>query len=257
MSDQIIPFRFGDTSVRTIQIDGEPWFVAADIAELLGSKAASGITRMVDDEDKGFHKVVTPGGEQTLVIINESGLFTALLRSNHPSAKAIRRWVTSEVLPAIRKTGSYTAQAAPLSELDIIKQQHGAISILLEHNERMAVEVATLTPSAEAWNELVSAKGDYDVAEAAKILAHAGISTGQQRLFEFMREIRWTFRAPHGKWEPYSDAVDNGYLAMKPQSHFHPGTGEKVIDPPQVRVTLKGVERLRVRMTSTLKAVTA
>jgi len=111
-------FDYEGQDVRTVAIDCEPWFVAADVAKILGSRAASGITRMIDDEDKGFHKVETPGGVQTLQVINESGLFTALLRSNNRNAKPLRRWVTSVVLPQIRKTGSYSIPA-PAPELDV------------------------------------------------------------------------------------------------------------------------------------------
>jgi len=199
----------------------------------------------------------TPGGAQTRTLISESGLYSAILRSTIPQAKAFKRWVTCEVLPAIRKTGSYVAPAAPVGmNLDTIRQLNAAVGTLLEHNERMAVEVTALTPRAEAWDELASAQGDYDVAEAAKILARAGVETGPQRLFDQLHDLGWTFRAPGtGKWEPYASQVSLGYLTAKPQSHFHPRTGVRLLDPPQVRVTLKGIERLRIRLTTNLKAV--
>ena len=139
MTTKIVPFTFNGAEVRTITIEGEPWFISTDVARILGAQSASGITRMIDDEDKGFHKVVTPGGAQDLVIINESGLFTAMLRSNNPNAKPLRRWVTSEVLPMIRKTGSYITPAAaptPVSlDLDAIRQLNTAVGILLAANE--------------------------------------------------------------------------------------------------------------------------
>ena len=100
---EMIPFTYQDSPVRTVVVDGEPRFVASDIAKILGVRAASGITRMVDEENKGFHKVETPGGSQNVVILDESGLYTALIRSNHPKAKPFRKWVTTEVLPSIRR----------------------------------------------------------------------------------------------------------------------------------------------------------
>lgn len=102
-------FQYQDTTVRTItEDDGEQvWFVAADVARVLGAGSAGRIARMADEEDKGFHNVETPGGQQRLTTLNESGLYTCLIRSNNPKAKPFRRWVTSEVLPTIRKTGSY------------------------------------------------------------------------------------------------------------------------------------------------------
>lgn len=108
--------------------------------------------------------------------------------------------------------------------------------------------VATLTPSATAWDELASASGDYEVADAAKILARAGIETGRQRLFTQIADLGWILRGSHGSWKAYQSAVDSGYLAEKPVKHFHPKSGEVVLDPPQVRVTVKGLERLRVRL---------
>lgn len=109
-------------------------------------------------------------------------------------------------------------------------------------------EVAVLAPKAGAWDDLASAEGDYEVADAAKMLARAGIETGQRRLFEQLRAGRWIFRGSHGKWRAYQDKVDAGLLAELPQWHFLPKTGEKVIDPPQVRVTVNGLEKLRATM---------
>ena len=110
--------------------------------------------------------------------------------------------------------------------------------------------VAALEPSATAWDELASASGDYEVADAAKILARAGIETGRQRLFIQIADLGWILRGSHGSWKAYQSAVDSGYLAEKPVKHFHPKSGEVVLDPPQVRVTVKGLERLRVRLGS-------
>lgn len=121
---ELIPFAYEGTPVRTIiGSDGEPWWVATDIARVLGIRAASGITRMVDDEDKGFHKVETPGGPQKLAIINESGLYTALIRSNHPGAKPFRKWVTDEVLPSIRRHGGYIDPRASEHQLNALIRQ--------------------------------------------------------------------------------------------------------------------------------------
>lgn len=111
-------------------------------------------------------------------------------------------------------------------------------------------QIAELAPRAEAWDELASAEGDYEVADAAKMLARAGVETGRQRLFAQLDSLGWIYRAASGKWKARQTAVDSGYLAEKPQSHHHPRTGELVLDPPQVRVTLRGLERLRVRLGS-------
>lgn len=97
-------------SIRTVTVDGEPWFVAKDVADALGyQNSRDAIKNHVDDEDKGVAKHDTPGGTQEMTIINESGLYSLVLSSKLPSAKKFKRWVTKEVIPSIRKTGSYSA----------------------------------------------------------------------------------------------------------------------------------------------------
>ncbi|CAG7622404.1 phage antirepressor KilAC domain-containing protein [Leucobacter soli] len=87
-------------------------------------------------------------------------------------------------------------------------------------------QIAELAPRADAWDELASADGDYAVADAAKMLARAGVEIGPQRLFNALADLSWIFRGPQGKWRAYQDKVDAGYLAELPQSHHHPRTGE-------------------------------
>lgn len=105
---QVIPFKFEAREVRTLLIDDQPWFVAADVAAALEYRIAGDMTRNLDDDEKGTQIVRTPGGEQEMLVINESGLYSAILRSRKAEAKRFKKWVTAEVLPAIRKHGSYT-----------------------------------------------------------------------------------------------------------------------------------------------------
>ena len=100
---------FGE--VRTVEINGEPWFVGKDIADALGygkgKSLNNAVANHVDDEDKGVTEMMTPGGMQQMTIVNESGMYALIFGSKLPSAKKFKRWVTSEVLPSIRKTGEY------------------------------------------------------------------------------------------------------------------------------------------------------
>lgn len=99
--------------IRGLKIEGEPWFVGKDIATALGySDTAQAIRKHIDDEDKGVVESTTPGGKQNITIINESGLYSLMLKSKLPGAKKFKRWVTSEVLPSIRKTGAYSVPGA-------------------------------------------------------------------------------------------------------------------------------------------------
>lgn len=97
--------------LRTVMIDGEPWAVGKDVAAALGyAKPTDAVRKKVDPEDRGISKMETPSGEQETTVINESGLYALILSSKLPTAKRFKRWVTSEVLPALRKAGSYTVQ---------------------------------------------------------------------------------------------------------------------------------------------------
>jgi prophage antirepressor-like protein len=108
MNTQLIPFDFEGRPVRVVtDAQGEPWFVAADIAQSLEYRMASDMTRSLDDDEKGTQIVRTPSGDQEMLVINESGLYSAILRSRKPDAKRFKRWITHEVIPSIRKTGTY------------------------------------------------------------------------------------------------------------------------------------------------------
>lgn len=120
---------FGD--VRTIMIDGEPWFVGRDVAISLGygkgTAPTNAIKRHVDDEDKGFTEIVTPSGNQNMAIVNESGLYSLIFGSKLESAKKFKKWVTSEVLPQLRKTGSYGTPKLPQTPMELLELHYEAI----------------------------------------------------------------------------------------------------------------------------------
>ena len=101
-------FRFNTIEVRTVDINGQVWFIAGDIAKALDYADAVQMTRVLDEDEKGLHTMQTLGGDQQVTIISESGLYHALLKSRKPQARPFRRWVTQEVLPAIRRSGSYS-----------------------------------------------------------------------------------------------------------------------------------------------------
>lgn len=103
----LVPFAYGDALIRVIERDGDPWWVAGDVAKVLGYREAYHMVRMLDDDEAAPHIVGTLGGQQEMITISESGLYHAVLKSRRPDAKVFRKWVTAEVLPAIRKRGSY------------------------------------------------------------------------------------------------------------------------------------------------------
>ncbi len=110
-------FQFQSTEVRTVDRDGQVWFVAGDVAKALNYNETKDMTRFLDEDEKGAHIVPTLGGDQSVTILSESGLYHALLKSRKPQARPFRRWVTSEVLPAIRRGGSYSGTAPQIPNL--------------------------------------------------------------------------------------------------------------------------------------------
>lgn len=241
MSADLIPFAYEGVELRSVVIDGEPWFIAADALALLDLGRSS--TASLDDDEKGVHTMDTPGGRQSVAIISESGLYSLILRSRKPEAKAIKRWITREVLPAIRKTGTYSVAPAAIETREelLARAVLEATSALAEKDAHIAV----LEPKAKTFDVFLSSTGDYSVNEASKTLSRDhGILTGQQRLFAFMEKLRWIYRDGKGRPVPYQTQVDNGRLVAKAQFHYHPETGEVVADPPQIRITAKGLEAL-------------
>lgn len=137
--------------VRTVELDGQPWLVGKDVAEALGYKnPRDAITRHVDAEDKGVVKHDTPSGEQEMLIVNESGLYSLILSSKMPKAKAFKHWVTSEVLPALRKNGVYETVKA---------QQH--IEQLEATNERLTAAIQAVSTAKEQLAEVTDLRNDF------------------------------------------------------------------------------------------------
>lgn len=239
-------FSYIGHDVRTVLIGDDVHIVVSDLARILGYRSAADAARLLRDRHIGYAEVRTHGGIQKMLVTDEAGFNRLILRSNAKNAEEVQDWVTDVVLPEIRQTGSYNAPAAPveLSRMEIL-----TMALESEHRAVAAEgQVAELEPRAGAWDALASAKGDYSVGDAAKMLARAGIPTGPTRLFGQLATLKWTFRGGDGVWRAYADRVADGCLAEKPSSHYHPKTGEQVVDPPQIRVTIKGLERLRQRL---------
>jgi prophage antirepressor-like protein len=107
---RMVGFYYEASEVRTLVIDGVTWFVAKDVCDILGLQNSHDVlSKQLDDDEKGVEKIYSPGGYQDTNVVNESGLYSLIFRSNKPEAKAFRKWVTSEVLPTIRKNGFYIA----------------------------------------------------------------------------------------------------------------------------------------------------
>lgn len=252
-------FRYRDRDVRTVLVDSEPWFVANDVCAVLEIVNVGSALARLDDDEKGSIRLTdgTPGNPNR-ALVSEPGLYTLTLRSDKPEAKTFRRWVTHEVLPRIRRTGRYepTPVAPALPDLSTAEGQLAVVDMLREQvQQRIAADqraelaehrAAELEPAAASWETLATAHGDFLVGDAAKILSRdPAIKLGRDRLFTILRDRRWIYRqVGDGRWRCYQTAIDTGWLTEVPASHYHPRTGELVLDAPQVRVTVRGLGRL-------------
>ena len=230
---------FGE--VRTLSIDGEPWFVGKDVADILGyTNPRDALAKHVDDEDKNTVAICdgTPGNPNTTVI-NESGLYSLVLSSKLPTAKKFKRWVTSEVLPAIRKHGGYVAGQEHMSDEELMaKALLMAQKTIADRDARISalqVEVAVAQPKAANFDELVDRNLLTGIRETAKEL---GI---KQKVFvDFLLNKKYLHRSKSGKLTPTAGRGD-GLFEMK--ECFNDKTSWA---GTQVMVTPKGRETFRL-----------
>jgi anti-repressor protein len=217
--------------------DGTAYVEAPAFARTLSYSSTQAALKQVEDEEWGYAERLTPGGPQRMKVIYEDGIWELIFRSTLLSAKAIKTRVKA-ILRELRETGVVDTREKPLTELEVARRYVAALE-----------RVAELEPAAHSWNTLADADGDYSVSDAAKILARdPTIEIGRDRLFRYLASARWIFRTGAGRWAAYQNQIDNGRMAELPQSHPHPETGERVLDPPQVRVTVKGLHELHKRM---------
>jgi phage antirepressor protein len=228
---------FGE--IRTVEIDSEPWFVGKDVAEVLGySKARNAILAHVDTEDKKDAPIQGDlGGTQNMIIINESGLYSLILSSKLPNAKAFKRWVTSEVLPAIRKHGLY-AKEELLDNPDIaiaafkaLKEEREARKALEAENERMQ-PLALFAKSVSASDTSIL------IGDLAKLLKQNGYDTGQKRLFEELRQRSFLMKSGSSKNLPTQKAMELGLFEVKESTINNPDGSVRVTKT--TKVTGKG-----------------
>lgn len=177
--NNINSFTFGVNRIRVAIVDGEPWFGAADVCSALDIGNVSQALMRLDDEEKGIIPNDTPGGIQGLLHVSESGLYALVLGSRKPEAKSFKKWITSEVLPSIRKTGAYGIQTLiPKTLPEALR----AYAVALEEREALELKVREDAPKVEFHERVSEAKDGQSIGDVAKILG-----TGQNRLFAWLR----------------------------------------------------------------------
>lgn len=184
-------FEYQNNKVRTVDVDGEAWFVLKDVCEVLHLGTTAKVAERLDDDEKGMNQIHTPGGTQNVTVVNESGLYHVILRSDKPEAAPFRRWVTNDVLPAIRKTGSYNAPQLTRSQLL-------ATALIAAHEEleEKDKQIEEMKPKALFADAVSASKKSILVGEMAKLLSQNGINIGQNRLFDWLRRNGYLIKDP-------------------------------------------------------------
>lgn len=236
---------FGE--VRTLTIDGEPYFVGKDVATILGyGNPRDAISKHIDIEDKGVAKCDTLGGTQELTVINESGLYSLILSSKLPAAKKFKHWITAEVIPSIRKHGAYMTEQTieqALTNPDFLIQLATQLKTEKEKNKVLEVKVSTLTvdnqimqPKAEYFDELVDRNLLTNIRDTAKEL-----KVKQKDFVNFLIEKKYLYRDKSGKLLPYAKHTETGLFELK--EFINDKTG---FSSTQTLITPKGKETFRL-----------
>ena len=209
MTNEVRVFNFENSEIRTTVIDGTPHFVGKDVAEILGYKrTADAIASHVDSEDKGVGEIETPGGVQKLVVINESGLYSLVLSSKLPSAKKFKRWVTTDVLPDIRKHGAYLSNE---KIEEILTDPETIISLAQQvkderaKNALLTQQVAESRPKADYYDKIMQSTSLVTITQIAK---DYGWSAKQMN--DKLHELGVQYKIS-GQWVLYSKYQDKGY----------------------------------------------
>lgn len=229
-------FTFEDQQIRVLTIEGEPWFVGKDVAEVLGySNSRKAIADHVDSEDKGVTKCYTLGGTQKLTVINESGLYSLILGSKLPTAKKFKHWVTSEVLPTIRKHGAYMTDAKAAA----IVTDKGSLADLLqqaaEQLKRKDIQIEQMKPKALFADAVSTSDTPILVGELAKILHQNGVSMGQNRMFRWLRDNGYLISKKGTSYNmPTQRAMELGLFKIKENAITHSDGHVTITKTPKV-----------------------
>lgn len=229
-------------SVRTILIDGEPWFVGKDVAENLGySDTAKAIKMHVDEEDKLTRQFVVSGQNRNMVIINESGLYSLILSSKLSFARRFKHWVTSEVLPALRRNGYYLLAGKPDS-YTIEDPAARARRWAEEYEEKKALEqkIEEDKPKVEFANQVHDSTNLSSIGDFAKALHDENIHIGRNKLFRWLKENKYLMQDN----SPYQKYVDQGIFAVVENTYVakgesHVGYTTKITGKGQLYITNK------------------
>lgn len=236
--NEVQTFDFDGSGIRTLTIDEEPYFVGKDVAQVLGySNPRDAIAKHVDAEDKGVAKCDTLGGQQNQTVINESGLYSLILGSKLPEAKRFKRWVTSEVLPSLRRNGMYAMDELldnpdlAINALQKLKEEREARRQLELQNEQMK-------PKALFAEAVETSSTSILIGDMAKLLRQNGVEVGQRRLFDWRRTNGWLMKTGESRNMPTQKAMEKGYFEIRERTISNPDGSVRITKT--TKVTGKG-----------------
>lgn len=232
-------FTFPETGQRVRVVEGpdeEPWFVARDVCDCLGLGNPRSSLALLDEDEKGVHIVDTLGGPQALSIISEPGLYSLILRSRKPQARTFKRWITHDVLPALRRTGHYS-MSAPSSASTAVDAD--LARLMLDRLTIIEQQIAPLKEKAGRFDAFLSVDGTASLTEAAKMLGMTAIS-----LAKLLRgdALRWLFKkngSNAGPNIPTAEVIRNGWMVLKAARSPYDGRLHS-----SARFTAKGLDAL-------------
>lgn len=231
-------FQFEKNNVRALEIKNEPWFIGKDVASILGySNTRDALAKHVDAEDKNtvvIHDGITRGNPNQ-TIINESGLYSLILSSKMPSAKKFKHWVTSEVLPSIRKHGAYMTDE---KAFDVIHNKNGLADLLQQAADQLKqkdIQINQMKPKALFADSVATSKTTVLVGELAKIIRGNGVDIGATRLFKWMRENGYLINRQGSDWNmPTQKAMNLGLFKIKETTINHSNGTTSISKTPKV-----------------------
>lgn len=233
--NKIQVWNYESSEIRTVQVNGEPWFVLADVCKVLeiarGTKVAE---RLEEDEVRQTSITDSLGRQQKAYIINESGLYTVILRSDKPQAKPFRKWVTSEVLPSIRKHGAYMTEQTlerALTSPDFLIELATQLKTEQEQRRRLETTVAAQSKQMEQdkpkvlfADSVTASSSSILIGELAKLIKQNGVDIGQRRLFEWMRANGYLIKRKGSEYNlPTQRSMEQGLMEIKETSVVHTG----------------------------------
>lgn len=246
-------------SVRTSNINGEPWFVGKDVCEAFGDTNYRRSLSNIDDSDKGVSQIETPGGKQNMVIINESGLYSLLFQMQPRKAKGVsqnesiiderieklhrfKHWVTSEVIPSIRRNGGYIAGQETLSDEELM-----AKALLVANNkikerdaiiERQQAKIESDKPKTIFADAVSTSHTSILVGDLAKLICQNGVQIGQKRLFDWLRDNGYLIKCGMSRNMPMQRYVEQGLFEVKESTVQNPDGSVRITKT--TKVTGKG-----------------